>query len=106
MDDINEKIRKFSLLRIAKVFNVSVDSLRKDSKFGEGNLQASTAPSLFKRMEHDYIEDDIYNAADRKIYKEISSGNLTIHTVDDYCNHMIRCYEIKPTDVKRVLGMD
>jgi hypothetical protein len=105
MSDIDERIRKFALLRIAKIFNVSVDSLRQENKFGE-DLKASSSPGLFKRNEYDQIEDDIYDVANRQVYKEVSSGNLTIQTVGDYCDHMIRCYEIKPADVKHVLEMN
>lgn len=97
-----EVIRKFALFRIAKIFNVAVDSLRLEQKFDE-DLRAATTTGLFKRNEYDQLENDIYDVANKSIYKEISSGNLTIQTVADYCDHMVRCYETNPEDVKHVL---
>ena len=105
MSDNDELIRKFALLRIAKIFNVSVDSLRQENKFGE-DLKASSSSGLFKKNEYDQIENDIYDVANRQVYKVLSSGNLTIRTVGDYCDHMIRCYETKPADVKHVLEIN
>ena len=61
--------------------------------------------SDFKCNEFDIIDHDIHDVADRKVSKEMSDGFLVIRTVEDYCNHMIRCYETKPHDVKRVLGI-
>jgi len=102
MSEIDECVRKFALLRIAKVFNVSVDSLRLENKFGE-ELKARSSSGIFKKNEYDQIENDIYDVANRQAYKKLSSGNLMIRTVGDYCDYMIRSYEVKPTDVKHVL---
>ena len=105
MSNIDEQIRKFSLLRIAKIFNVSVDSLSQENKFGY-DLKASSSPGLFRRNEYEQIENDIYDVANKQVYKEITSGNLTIQTVGEYCDHMVRCYGIKPADVRHVLEME
>lgn len=105
MLDVDEDICKFSLLRIAKIFNIPVDSLRRESEFGK-DLKASSSSGLFKRNEYDQIEEDIYNVTNRQVYKELVSGNLTIRTVGDYCDHMARCFEINPEDVIYVLEMN
>jgi hypothetical protein len=94
----DEIIRKFALQRIANVFNISVDLLNEEAVFGE-DLKATRSTGLFRRNEYDAIEGDILDVCDRETYKTISSGNLTIYTVGDYCNHMVRCYKRKPKDV-------
>lgn len=60
---------------------------------------------MFKRNALDIIDDDIHDVADREILKEMVNGQLIIYTVQDYCNHMVRCYQRKPDDVKHALGI-
>ncbi|MFS2096232.1 hypothetical protein ACCC96_24800 [Pseudomonas sp. Pseusp11] len=98
MSDPDEIIRKFALQRIANVFNISVDLLNEAAVFGE-DLKATRSTGLFRRNEYDAIEGDILDVCDRETYKTISSGNLTIYTIGDYCNHMVRCYKHNPKDV-------
>lgn len=98
MSDPDEIIRKFALQRIANVFNISVDLLNEAAVFGE-DLKATRSTGLFRRNEYDAIEGDILDVCDRETYKTISSGNLTIYTIGDYCNHMARCYKHNPKDV-------
>jgi hypothetical protein len=102
MNNPDEIVREFALQRIASVFNVSVDSLNGDAVFGE-DLIATRPTGLFKRNEYDELEGDILDVCNRETYKEISSGNLTIRTVGDYCDHMIKCYKKKPKDVIQTL---
>lgn len=104
MSYIDEQVRQFALFRIAKIFNVSVDSLRMESSFGD-DLKASSVSGWFKKNEHDQIEADIYDVADRQAYKEITSGRLMVRTVGEYCDHMVRSYKTKSEDVKHVLKM-
>lgn len=102
MNDPDEIVREFALQRIASVFNVSVDSLNRDAVFGD-DLKAPRSTGLFKRNEYDELEGDVLDACDREKYKAISSGNLTIRTVGDYCNHMIQCYKTNPKAVVQTL---
>ena len=102
MSDPDEIVRKFALQRIANIFNISVDLLNEEAVFGE-DLKATHSSGLLRRNEYDAIEGDILDVCDRKTYKTISSGNLTIYTVGDYCNHMIHCYKCNPKDVIETL---
>lgn len=88
--------------RIASVFKVSVDELTESSVFGR-DLNATHAPGLFNPNEYDIIEGDILDVCSKETHKAISSGNLTIYTVGDYCKHMIECYKGKPKDVIQTL---
>jgi hypothetical protein len=102
MTNQDEIIRKLAMQRIAGVFNIPVDELNESSVFGR-ELNATRAPGLFSPNEYDIIEGDILDVCSRETYKAISSGNLTIYTVGDYCNHMIECYKKKPKDVIQTL---
>jgi GMP synthase PP-ATPase subunit len=104
MDEIEEKIREKALLRLSGIFHVSVAALSPERRFGEG-LKASFV-SDFRRNEFDQVSDDIHDVADRTVAAELGSGNLTIKTVGDYCDLMVRCSRTKPKDVKRILGVD
>ena len=99
-----EVIRHKALARLSGIFRVPVTELSPGCRFGE-DLKASFV-SDFRRNELDQVNDDIHDVADRVVTKEFVSGRLTIRTVGDYCDHMIRCYGIKPKDVKRLLGID
>ena len=101
MDDLERKVREQALQRIARLFKTSVDSLATNAVFGE-DLKASFV-SDFKPNEFDLLDNDIKDVADRKLLKDLSSGALVIRTVDDYCDHMVRCYGIKPREVARIL---
>jgi hypothetical protein len=98
MSETDEIVREFALQRIAYIFNVPVDSLNKEAVFWS-DLEATHPPGLFNPNEYDKVEGDILDVCDREIYKAISSGNLTIRTVGDYCDHMIKCYKKNPKDV-------
>jgi len=101
MDDFQEKVRWYSRLRVANLFNVQPDSLSLEAVFGEA-LKAAFV-SDFRANEFEQLDRDIKDVADRQILKELSSGALVIRTVGDYCDHMVRCYRTKPSEVMRVL---
>jgi len=103
MDEIEEKIRAKALLRLAGIFHVPVAALSPERRFDD--LKASFV-SDFRRNEFDQVSDDIHDVADRVVAKELGSGALTINTVGDYCDHMVRCSRAKQKDVKRLLGID
>ena len=101
MSEIDALICEAAMKRVSDVFKVSLGSLRPEMRFGEELKNGFV--SDFKRNEFDQINDDIHDVADRKVTKELASGELIIATVDDYCRHMIRCYATKPDDVRSVL---
>ncbi|WP_338525228.1 hypothetical protein NUH87_06185 [Pseudomonas batumici] len=104
MNDIEKRVWDAAMRRVAAVFGIALDALSPDQKFGE-DLKSSFV-SDFKRNEFDLINDDIYDVIDRKVAKEIAAGALVIRTVEDYCNHMVRCYETKPKTVRQVLRIE
>lgn len=101
MGNMEQTIRERAKLRIANIFNVSVEMLQNNSRFGD-ELKASFV-SDFKHNEYDQIDQDIRDVADKNITKELNSGMLIINTVGDYCNHMARCYENCPNIVSKIL---
>jgi len=101
MSNVEDIIRKSALARLAKIFSIPVESLKKNSKFGE-DLEASGV-SDFRHNEFDRVDHDIHDVADKNISAELRAGHLVIRTVKDYCDHMVRCYESKPNDVKKIL---
>ncbi|MCP1456105.1 hypothetical protein [Pseudomonas kilonensis] len=98
----DKTIRRLAMQRIASAFRVSVDELTESSVLGR-DLNATRAPGFFNPNECDIIEGDILDVCTKEARKAISSGNLTIYTVGDYCNHMIECYKKKPKDVIQTL---
>ena len=98
----SESIQRRALARISRIFKVDVYELSLDTKFGK-DLESSFA-SDFEFNELDRIDHDIRDVADRKILKRLGNGSLTINTVQDYCDHMVRCYATKPDEVAFVLG--
>lgn len=103
MNVSDEELRRAAKLRVARLFNVNLDTLEADVAFGE-DLKVSFI-SDFKPNEFDQVDYDIRDVADPQILKELSSGTLVIRTVGDYCEHMVRCYRTKPEEVIRVLGI-
>jgi hypothetical protein len=97
-----QMIREHALARIAEIFGIPVTDLREDTKFED--LKVSFV-SNFRFNEYDKVDFDIRDVADRKINKELDRGEGTIYTIEDYCNHMVRCYETKPEDVSRILKL-
>ena len=104
MEEIEQLIRAKALVRLSGIFKVPVAALTPECRFGD-DLKASFI-SDFRRNEFDQVNDDIHDVADRTIAKELGSGNLTIKTVGDYCDHMVRCSKTKRKDVVKLLGID
>src|ERR1700674_2213469 len=96
-------IRERAFTRIAEIFNVPVELLRHDAKFGE-DLKASFV-SDFRHNEFDKVDQDIHDVADQEITSEFTKGILTIRTVGEYCDQMVRCYATKPEDVNKILRL-
>ena len=103
MGEIETTIRRQALQRLASVFNVEVDALPLAARFGE-DLKARPV-SDFKANEFDIIDGDIKDVADKALLRAMSRGELEIRTVADYCDHMVRCYAVKPKDVARLLSL-
>jgi hypothetical protein len=96
-------VRQYALRRLADVFQVTEASLSYDDRFGE-KLKAAPA-SDFRPNEFDALDDDIKWVADRRLLREMARGDLVIHTVGDYCDHMVRCSHINAARVAEVLNL-
>ncbi|HUG76660.1 MAG TPA: hypothetical protein VML57_04155 [Burkholderiales bacterium] len=103
MEISEEQVRRYAQLRIAKLFHVEPEALSLQAVFGDV-LKASFV-SDFKANEFEQLDRDVKDVADRQTLQELASGALVIRTVDDYCDHMVRCYRTKPEEVMRVLRM-
>lgn len=97
----SEQIAELARLRLSRVFGVPAEEVKESARF-DSELKA-TFVSEFRRNEYDRVDDDIRDVADLALLKELESGVLTIQTVGDYCEHMIRCYGRNPKEVERVL---
>ena len=103
MEEIERVIREKAILRLSGIFKVPISVLTPGCRFGD-DLKASFV-SDFRRNEFDQVNDDIHDVADKTITKELGAGKLTIKTVEDYCDHMVRCSKTKRKDVERLLGI-
>lgn len=99
-----ETVRHYARLRISHLFGTQPDLLANEAAFGK-ELKASFV-SDFKENEYDKLDHDIKGVSDRSILKELSSGQLVIQTVEDYCDHIVRCYENNPRAVMHVLQIE
>ena len=103
MTQIESLIREYALHRLASVFHVDPATLFPSARFGE---QLKAGPkSFFGDNEFELIDHDIKDVADKSLLKAMARGELEIRTVSDYCDHMVRCYSIKPTEVARLLSL-
>lgn len=80
-------VREYALHRLADVFQVTEGSLSDADRFGE-ELKASPATD-FRFNEFDTLNDDIKWVADRQLLQQMASGDFVVHTVRDYCDHMV-----------------
>jgi hypothetical protein len=96
-------IREAALERVSRVFSRPVSSLSMGDTFGE-QLDASFV-SDFTDNELDSILNDLRDAAGGFLSARLSSGELTIRTVEDYCNFMIVAYRSNPAAVVDVLSI-
>jgi hypothetical protein len=101
MENSQAPIRAKALMRLSRIFHVPVSEAEMGLRFGE-DLKA-TFVSDFRRNELDQINDDIHDVADRTTRKKLARGELTIYTVKDYCDHMIRCCNTNAAEVTGVL---
>lgn len=96
-------VRAYALRRLADVFQVTEGSLSDIDRFGE-ELKAAPA-SDFRFNGFDTLDDDIKWVADRRLLQQMASGDLVIHTVRDYCDHMVRCSHLNTARVAEVLAL-
>jgi hypothetical protein len=87
--------------RIAWVFGV--DRVKVEQCFGKDLV--GRGKSDFKYGEFNQILNDIRDVADPRTIRDLDSGALEIRTVDDYCNHMMRCYRTNESAVVNTLGL-
>ena len=104
MPSLDDTIRAHALVRVASIFDVPIESLRPDLKWGEDLVAGSVSNWRYKEL--DRIAQDIRDVADESIDSELNSGRLVISTLGDYCDHMVRCHLTRPHAVEAVLGMD
>jgi hypothetical protein len=96
-------VRQHALRRLADVFQVAEASLYPDQRFGE-ELKAAPAAD-FRFNEFDMLDDDIKWVADRRLLQQMACGDLVIHTVGDYCDHMVCCSHLNTTRVAKLLKL-
>jgi hypothetical protein len=93
-------IEEISIARIASIFSIPADKIEKGWRFG--HELSSSFSSDFRRNELDRINDDIHDVADKETLRSFASGVLTISTVADYCELMVRRSKV---DLKSVLDV-
>jgi len=103
MDSWEELVKRKSLLRLSEIFRIPIEEIKPESRFG-ADLKASFF-SDFKRNELDQVNDDIHDVAGRKTLKQFGAGKLTINTVRDYCDHMVRSSSGNRAEVMKILGI-
>jgi len=96
-------VREHALRRLAVVFQVAEATLSRDDRFSE-ELKAAPATD-FRSNEFDMLDDDIKWVADTALLRAMARGDFVIHTVGDYCDHMVRCSQINVTRVAEVLKL-
>lgn len=98
-----EVICNGAITRIASIFGMPVDKVVRSMKFADDFKVGFV--SDFRRNEFDHLSDDIRDVADRRMTKELDIGALTIVTVGDYCDHMVRCYAVNRKAVMKLLSL-
>ncbi|WP_143694613.1 hypothetical protein [Variovorax sp. JS1663] len=89
--------------RVASVFGLKIEQIHSGMHFEH---DFSAAPVFdWKRNEFNQLSDDFRDVTDRKIERELNNGLLVVHTVGDYCNHMVRCYRANAKEVNYVHGL-
>ncbi|MBC5768552.1 hypothetical protein [Ramlibacter albus] len=97
------EIRRHALERVAAIFRRPVEQIQPAMAWGS-DLRASSV-SDFRYNEHDTLLHDIRDVADARTLAEIESGQLTVRTVGEYCDHMARCYQTNPAEVAHILKL-
>jgi hypothetical protein len=98
-----ETIRSLALKRAAILFDLAIESLGLDARFGT-DLHAKPR-SFFRDNAFGQIEGDFKDAAHKKLPDQMGRGEYEICTVGDYCAHMVRRYELRPKVVEKILGL-
>lgn len=96
-------VRQYALRRLAEVFQVTEESLSGTDRFGE-ELKAAP-PTYFRFNEFDTLDEDIKWVADKRLLREMATGNLVIRTVEDYCDHMVHCSRLNNERVAEILKL-
>lgn len=98
----DSEIERRAVERVASIFSVPVDMVERNWRFGH-ELKSSFR-SDFRPNELDRINDDIHDVADKEILREFTAGVLTISTVGDYCDLMVRCSKKEEGKVLQLLN--
>lgn len=101
MNTVEELIHRCTFSRISELFDVPVSQLRNDLVFGK-DLDVSFV-SDFRHNEFDKVLFDLEDVSDEYTLKELDEDLLQTFTIEDYFNHMIRCFETHPVEVAMVL---
>jgi hypothetical protein len=101
MDDREAIVRVLAKERLARLFKVPVEAVGDEAEFGR-ELRHSVV-SDFWANEFEVVDRDIRDVAEAKTLSMLSSRELVIHTVGQYCEHMVRCHRVNPQEVGRVL---
>ena len=87
--------------RIAHLFHVNLEAITNDLEIGEGILSPSYE-SYWRPNQIDLLDDDIHDVADRETLSKLGES-ITIRTVGDYCDYMVKCYRTNPKKVEDVI---
>ena len=101
--DTQNEIREASMKYISNLFKIPLESFDKNYKFGE-DLKAK--PNPFSEGEFDDLIFDIEYVADDETLNDFRSNKIKITTVEDFSNYMIKCYDKKRREVRRVLKLN
>ena len=91
-----------SMKYISSLFKIPIDSIDKCYSFGK-ELKANK--NSFSEDEFDDLIFDIEYVSDNDTLNKFRSNQIKINTVDDFCNHMIKCYKFNRRAVRRVLKL-
>ena len=91
--------------RISRFFGIPVEHVHAAQVFGT-DLRDRSEKSDFRYGALDHILHDIHDVADKETLAAINAGAFEVRTVDDYCNHMIRCYQTNENAVATTLERD
>ena len=98
-----KKIREATEIYVADLFRISVNDLRREFIFGV-DLKPIRPPSL-KEDVYEELRLDFLFVADDNTRKLFNSGKIKVNTVEELCNHMVRCYKFNKTRVCSVLNL-
>ena len=103
MNHTDDEVIRAAIQRIAQIFQVPFDEVRKEHVFGTD--LTTSGGSDFEYGELDQVLHDVQDAAHRQTPRKIATGELVIRTVGDYCDHMVNCYRSNEKEVINILGL-